>query len=451
MNSFCIQSIVIYILKQVEIEKELKANNVSFVYLQFTDLLGSIKNVVIGVNRFLDAIDTGIWFDGSSVEGFARIAESDMHLRPDISTFTVLPWSPPERKAVRVICDIYSASGKRLEADPRGILQRVLKQANALGFDYQTAAEFEFYLFEREHMPKLAPHDQKSYFDYTPHSRAAEICELTMKSLPVFGIEGETHHHEVGKGQHEIDIKYDSAIKSADNILTLKTALKAYTSGTELKASWMPKPIFGTAGNGMHIHQSFWTDRNNTFFEARNRYSLSKIAQSFLAGQLSHAKALSAIVSPSVNSYKRLVPGYEAPVYICWGQQNRSALIRIPQNTKEKAPTATRIEYRAPDATSNPYLAFAALLSAGLDGMKRRLSPPSAVEENVYHLDRSELNKNHIDTLPTNLKEAIEALKNDKVILAALGKAADRYIEIKEAEWSDYSRQVTDWEKKRYL
>jgi len=429
----------------------LKEHNVQFIYLQFTDLLGTIKNVVIGKDRFQDAVETGIWFDGSSVEGFARIAESDMHLRPDLSTFAVLPWSPPERKAARILCDIYNANGKRLDADPRAILQKVIRQAHALGFTYQTAAEFEFHLFERSDLPELTPHDNKSYFDYTPHSRASEICELTMKSLPAFGIEGETHHHEVGGGHHEIDIKYDQAMKSADNIVSVKTALKAYSSGGELKVSWMPKPIHGVPGNGMHAHQSLWKDGTNLFYEPRNKYFLSRTAIFFLAGQLSHAKALSALVSPSINSYKRLVPGYEAPVYICWGQQNRSALVRIPKISNNKAKTATRLEYRAPDCTANPYLAFAALLGAGLDGIKRKLTPPSPVEENVYHYDDTALTKNHIDTLPHNLQEAIDELKKDKVILACLGKTAERYIEIKEEEVKEYSKQVTPWELTRYL
>lgn len=431
--------------------KLIEKSNIRFIYLQFTDLLGTIKNVVIGKDRFRDAIETGVWFDGSSVEGFARIAESDMHLRPDLTTFSVLPWSPPERKAARMICDIYTANGKRLEADPRGILQKALRQAKLLGLTYKTAAEFEFYLFERERLPTLSPHDYKSYFDYTPHSRAAEICELTMSSLPAFGIEGETHHHEVGKGQHEIDIKYDSALKSADNILSLKTALKAYTSGGDLKASWMPKPIYGSAGNGMHVHQSLWKDDSNILYASKNRYSLSKTALSFIAGQLAHAKALSAFVSPSINSYKRLIPGYEAPVYVCWGQQNRSALIRIPRTTEQKAKTGTRLEYRAPDCTANPYLAFAALLSAGLDGIKRNLTPPSPVEENVYHYDDTALNKNHIETLPHNLAEAIDELKKDRVLLACLGRTAERYIEIKLEECSEYQKQITHWELSRYL
>ncbi len=432
--------------------KEISAKEkIEFVYLQFSDLLGQVKNVVVEINKFWDGLDSGFWFDGSSVEGFARISESDMCLKPDLSTFAVIPWSEQERRSARVICNIFSPDGKAVDTDPRNILQKTVRKAKKLGYDYKSAAEFEFYLFERELLPELVPHDRKSYFDYTPHSRAAAICEQTMLSLKNFGIEGEIHHHEVGNGQHEIDIKYDDAVRSADNICTIKTALKAHTSNTELKATWMPKPIFGSAGDGMHVHQSLWRGDENAFHDNKSEYGLSKIALSFLAGQLAHARALSAIVSPTVNSYKRLVPGYEAPVYICWGRNNRSALIRIPQNIASKSSRSSRMEYRAPDPSANPYLVFASLLTAGLDGMQKKLVPPPSIEENVYHFDINELHKNHINLLPTSLDDAIDALEQDPVILGIFGKFKDRYLEIKRQEWKEYSMQVTPWEHKKYL
>ncbi len=434
-----------------QIRQTIEQEKIAFIYLQFTDLLGQPKNVVIDIDKLDEVLENGIWFDGSSVEGFGRLAESDMLLRPDTDTFAIVPWSPPERKAARLICRAFKPNGRSLPADPRQVLEKALEKAQSLGFDYLVGAEFEFYLFEREALPNLKPHDDKSYFDYTPQSRASIICESVMKALGAFGVRSEMHHHEVGKGQHEIDTHYDRALKSADNILTLKMALKAYTSDSGLKAVWMPKPIFGTAGNGFHVHQSLWKGGKNAFYDPKGRYCLSKTALHFLAGQLAHAKALSAIVSPTVNSYKRLVSGYEAPVYICWGQTNRSALIRIPQSSPEKAAASTRMEYRAPDASSNPYLTFAALLTAGLDGIERKILPAESIEENVYEFDGDKLTKNNIASLPGSLEEAAAELEKDEVVLNIFGTAKERYLEIKKAEWREFSRQVTPWEIERYL
>ncbi len=434
-----------------QIRQTIEQEKIAFIYLQFSDLLGQPKNVVIAIEKLEEVLENGIWFDGSSIEGFARLAESDMLLKPDLETFALLPWSPPERKAGRLICRAFKPNGRPLPADPRQILEKVLEKAQKLGLEYLVGAEFEFYLFERNSLPLLIPHDDKSYFDYTPQSRASAICESVMKALEAFGVRSEMHHHEVGKGQHEIDTHYDRALKSADNILSLKMALKAYTSDTGLKAVWMPKPIFGTAGNGFHVHESLWKGNKNIFYDPAGQYSLSKTALHFLAGQLSHAKALSAIVSPTVNSYKRLVSGYEAPVYICWGQTNRSALIRIPQSSPEKAAASARMEYRAPDASSNPYLTFAALLAAGLDGIEKKTPPPPSIEENVYEFDGEKLAKNHIASLPGSLKEALTELEKDKVILDIFGTAGERYLAIKKAEWQEFSRQVTPWEMENYL
>jgi glutamine synthetase len=434
-----------------QIKKIIQEQGISFFYLQFSDLLGQFKNVVVHVDKLDVILEEGLWFDGSSVEGLARISESDMYLRPDLVTFSIIPWSNKQRRAARLVCDIYKPSGRRADADPRFILQKVLKEANEMGYDFKVGPEFEFYLFEREKLPLLVPHDYKSYFDYTPHSRASMICESSMKALSNFGIKCEMHHHEVGKGQHEVDIRYDDALKSADNIMTLKMVLKAYTSGTELKASWMPKPIENLPGNGLHVHQSIWKGNRNLFYSARKKYCLSSLASSFLAGQLLHAKALSSIASPTINSYKRLVPGYEAPVYICWGQNNRSALIRIPRTSKSKVESSTRLEYRAPDPSANPYIVFAALLKAGIDGIKKKLVPPAATEDNVYHFNDSQLLKNHIDTLPDTLGQAIEEFEKDDVISSIFGSQRERILEIRKQEWKEYARHVTSWEVKRYL
>ncbi|MGB9911699.1 MAG: type I glutamate--ammonia ligase [Microgenomates group bacterium] len=438
-------------MQKREIKKIIEKENLAFIYLQFSDLFGQVKTIVIPASLWEKVLEEGIWFDGSSIEGFARISESDMRLRPDPQTFAVLPWSEPERKAGRFICNIYNSKDRRLPADPRFILEKAISQAKKLGYHYLVGAEFEFYLFERSFLPQLQPHDNKSYFDYTPHSRASAICEKVIQALLSFGIKAEAHHHEVGPGQHEIDLHYDEALKTADNIMTLKMTLKAFTGQSDLKAVWMAKPIKGLPGNGLHIHQSLWKKGKNLFYQKNGQYQLSSLALNFLAGQLTHAKALSALVSPTVNSYKRLVSGFEAPVYICWGQTNRSSLIRIPQNIPQKAKISTRLEYRAPDPTANPYLALAGLLSAGLEGIKRKISPPPPVEENVYEFDFHELLRNKIDLLPESLREAINALKEDQLILEVLGRAKNRYLEIKEREWKEFLVEVTDWEKERYL
>ncbi len=433
------------------IRKTIKQANVSFIYLQFSDLLGHPKNVSIDVDKLDDILDSGLWFDGSSIEGFARIAESDMLLKPDFNTFAIIPWGNSGTKKVRLICDAFLPSGEPLDADPRHILKKVLQKTAPFGFDFYTGAEFEFYLLERHNLPDLHPHDTKSYFDYHPNSRAINICESTMQALSAFGIKSEMHHHEVGQGQHEIDIRFDTALKSADNVLSLKMALKAHSSGTELKATWMPKPISGFPGNGLHVHQSLWKNGKNAFSYPKNKHRLSELAFHFLAGQLAHAKALSAIVSPTVNSYKRLVSGFEAPVYICWGETNRSALIRIPHSPIRKASQAARLEYRAGDPSANPYLVFASLLAAGLDGIERKLEPPKLVEENVYEFKSDKLLKKHISTLPSDLREAVSELEKDPVILDIFGTAKEKYLQIKKEEWQQFSSQVTPWEIKRYI
>jgi len=435
-----------------QIEDIIKKEGVKTILLQFSDLTGRIKVVETESYRFGEIAKFGAWYDGSSVSGHARIFESDMLLKPDVETFAILPWTNTEFKSARVICDIYMPDGQPFTGDPRYILKKILIEAKEMSFDYYTAAELEFFLFEKSELPRrLAPHDHKGYFDYTPVSRASRICRRTMDSLSAFNIKGETYHHEVAEGQHELDIRYDRALISADNILTVKAALKAYTNGEGLKVTFMPKPLQGINGSGMHIHQSMFSEGKNIFYQFDDKYQLSEIAYQFIAGQLHHAKALAAITNPTVNSYKRLLPGYEAPVNICWGRINRSALIRIPQINPQKE-QATRAELRCPDPLANPYLAFAAMLAAGLDGIKNKFTHPEPIEENVYLLtEQNRLSKN-IETLPGNLAEAMAELNQDHVLKNLLGEHALKALNEAAKKDLQHARQeVTPWEVARYL
>lgn len=436
-----------------KITNELKKEKIKFVYLQFTDVTGALKSVSINVNIFQDVLKSGNWFDGSSIEGFARIFESDMVLRPDISTFSIIPWSKPERKAASTICDIHLPNGQQFEGGPRNILKKMLATLKKMGFTFKVGAEVEFFLFERDKLPHLNPHDSKGYFDYTTVSRATDVCEQVILDLAHFGIKGEVYHHEVAPGQHEIDIRYDDALTTADNIITLKTAIKAHTdSTTPLMATFMPKPIQGMNGSGMHIHQSFFKNGKNVFYSNKDKYNLSKLAYHFIAGQIKHAKALTAIVASTVNSYKRLVPGYEAPCYICWGRINRSALIRIPSSSPDKKTVAARAELRCPDPYCNPYLALTVMLAAGLDGIKKKMKIPKPVEENVYQLNHVELKNKEIETLPTSLDNALIHLSQDKVIKDALGPVIfNNFMKVKKQEVKKSLLEVTPWEIRQYL
>ncbi len=440
-----------------QIEDLIKKEGVKTILLQFSDLTGRLKVVETESYRFSEIVKFGAWYDGSSVEGHARIYESDMLLKPDLETFAILPWTNTEFKAARVICDIYLPNGQPFLGDPRYILKKILREAKEMGFDYNTAAELEFFLFERSELPhRLAPHDHKGYFDYTPISRASRICRRVMDALSAFNIKGETYHHEVAEGQHEIDIRYDNALKSADNVLTVKTALKAYANGESLKVTFMPKPLQGINGSGMHVHQSLFfatgeKNGQNAFYQVDDKYQLSPLAYQFLAGQLNHARALVAIVAPTVNSYKRLVPGYEAPVNICWGRINRSALLRIPQTSQGKE-QSTRMELRCPDPLANPYLAFAAMLACSLDGIKKQLTPPEPVEENVYLLTEAERLKRNIKTLPASLAVALVELGRDEVLKNLLGDHAFRaIIQAAKKDLDEARMEVTPWEIARYL
>lgn len=436
--------------KIVEIAKK---ENVKLIELQFSDIFGVVKSVTIPAERLEDALEKGVWFDGSSIQGFTRIYESDMYLKLDESTYSLIPWKH-DTKIARIICDVYMPDGKPFEGDPRHILRTALKEAKEMGFVFNTGPELEFFLFQKMNgEPKPMPQDNAGYFDFAPRDLAGDVRKDIIFGLQNFGMNVEASHHEVAEGQHEIDFRYGDALISADRVITFKFVAKSIAQMHELYASFMPKPIFGASGSGMHVHQSLFDIKKgkNAFYDADDKYKLSQLAKHFIAGQLKHAAALTAIVAPTVNSYKRLVSGYEAPVYICWGQINRSALIRIPRYSPGRE-EATRAELRCPDPSCNPYLAFAAMLKAGLDGIKNKTALPEPVEENVYHFDDSKLKELNISMLPGSLSEAIAELEKDRVILESLGKHSGKeYLLAKKAEWDSYRMSVSEWELKRYL
>jgi glutamine synthetase len=438
-----------------EILARAEADEVSFISLQFTDLFGTVKNVTIPVGRLATALDQGINFDGSSIEGFARIAESDMVLRPDPGTYAILPWTAAHDRTARLICDIFDTQGRPFVGDPRRILKQALAQAEEMGFGYNTGPEVEFFLFKMDGAPQVSPvpHDVGSYFDLSPRDLASQVRNRITLALQTMGIEVEATHHECAPGQHEVDFRYADALASADAVVTLRYAIKAVAENDGLYATFMPKPLLGVAGSGMHTHQSLCaSDGRNAFYDPHDPYFLSRKAYNFIAGQMAHARALAAVVAPTVNSYKRLVPGYEAPVYICWGQINRSALIRIPGYLPGLGEGSARCELRCPDPSANPYLAFAAMLAAGLDGIRRDLVPPPPVEENVYEFDSRELLSHDIESLPGTLEEALQELEKDEVIAEVFGEHTfRRYLEAKRLEWDEYRIQVSSWELNRYL
>ena len=438
-----------------EVLARAERERVRFVNLQFVDIVGMVKNVSIPIHQFPDAIEHGKWFDGSSIEGFARIAESDMFLQPDLNTFAIIPWERgDDTRAARVICWVFTPNGDPFPGDPRHVLSRALQEAADLGYKFNTGPELEFFIFrpnERGGIDTL-PHDRGGYFDLST-DLAYEVRKEMVNDLEAMGIKVETSHHEVAVGQHEIDFQYDNALKTADHAVTFKYTLKAVAQRHGLHVTFMPKPIFGIAGSGMHVHQSMvdLASDQNAFFGGGDEYGLSDLAKHFIAGQLHHARGMCAVLAPLVNSYKRLVPGYEAPVYISWARVNRSALIRIPRISPGK-PQAARLELRCPDPACNPYLAFAVMLKAGLDGVKRRLPLPPPVEENLYEFDDQKLAKHNVQMLPGSLAEAMEELQRDEVVQDALGEHVyERFIEAKRIEWDQYRMYVTQWELDRYL
>jgi len=433
--------------------RRLKEDDVVFVYLLFTDITGSTKKITIQARSVEDALNDGVWFDGSSIEGFARICESDMLLKPDPSTYAVLPWSEDGNRAAQIICDVYMTNGEPFAGDPRGVLKRVMKRASDLGLHFKVGPEIEFFLLDRQDLPEIKPHDNKGYFDLGVESRAVNICQQAMLDMDGLGYHCESYHHEVSGGQHETDLHYDEAVKIADGVVTLKHVLRMRSRQAGFKVTFMPKPIPGVNGSGMHVHQSLSdVQGKNLFYDRGDAYNLSPLAYSFLAGQVAHARSLAAIVDPTVNSYKRLVPGFEAPVYVCWGRVNRSALIRIPSVAPEKVKVGTRLELRNPDPSANPYLAFAAMLAAGLDGIAKEMTPPGAMEENVYGFSDEKLAEKNIQTLPISIKEAVDELEEDYVLREMVGyDLTEHLIQAKRQEWKSFLNQVTPWEFERYL
>jgi glutamine synthetase len=439
-----------------EIIERAKANGIRFVQLQFTDILGAVKAVTIPIHQLEGSVAHGTWFDGSSIEGFTRIAESDQYLMPDMSTFAEIPWQPGSgpRGTARVICDVYTPRGEPFVGDPRYVLRRQVERARKLGYIVNMGPELEFFLFRRENGAiKPLPHDEAGYFDFST-DLAQEIRQDMVDALEAFGIRVEAAHHEVAVGQHEIDFEYADALRTADNAVTFKFTLKAIANQHGLYATFMPKPIYGINGSGMHTHQSLYSiaESRNAFADPSNEYGLSDVARSYMAGILAHARGMIAVLAPLVNSYKRLVPGYEAPTYLTWGRTNRSALIRVPKVSPGKSIEGTRVEVRCPDPSSNTYLAFAVMIAAGLDGVERGLELGEPVEESVFEMDEARLKEKGIRELPGTLAEAIDELEKDPVICEALGDhVLSHFVEAKRAEWDEYRTQVTQWEIDRYL
>ena len=429
-----------------------KDQQVEFISLQFTDIIGMVKNVTIPVAQLPDCLDHGVWFDGSAIEGFARIAESDMFLVPDLETFAIVPWDQGAGfTTARIICDVFTPDGKPFAGDPRHVLKTALKDCEKLGLIYNVGPELEFFLFKTDAtgQPAPDPNDAAGYFDVST-DMASHIRRHMVRALASFGIEVEALHHEVAVGQHEIDFKYGPALRTADHAVTFRMALKAVAQQHGLYATFMPKPLTGVNGSGMHVHQSFSdaVTGRNLFYDPSDPYGLSPMARQFIAGLLAHAKGMIAILAPLVNSYKRLVPGYEAPVYLSWGRTNRSALVRVPRISARRT-QATRVELRCPDPACNPYLAFAVMLKAGLDGIKHSMVLPEAAEEDLYQVDPR---ARQLETLPGSLGDALAALQRDDVIADALGQhVLERFVEAKTLEWESYSVAVSQWELARYL
>lgn len=433
-----------------EIMELVEQEDVEFIRLQFTDMFGMFKNVAITSSQLKKALDNQCMFDGSSIDGFVRIEESDMYLYPDLDTLEIFPWRPQQGKVARLICDIYRPDGTPFEGDPRYILKRTLKEAASLGYTFNAGPECEFFLYHSDDdgLPTTLSHEKAGYFDMAPLDLGENARRDMVLTLEEMGFEIEASHHEVAPAQHEIDFRYDEALSTADNIMTFKLAVKTIAKRHGLHATFMPKPKYGMNGSGMHINMSLSKAGKNAFADPADAMGLSEDAYYFIGGIIRHMKGMTAITNPLVNSYKRLVPGYEAPVYIAWSATNRSPLIRIPAARGEE----TRIELRSPDPTANPYLALAVCLAAGLDGIKNKMKPPRSVDKNIFRMSVDEKEEEGIDSLPSNLREAVRELEKDEFIRGVLGEhLAKRYIQAKKAEWQDYTIQVTDWEVDHYL
>ncbi|KNY30378.1 type I glutamate--ammonia ligase [Pseudobacteroides cellulosolvens] len=428
-----------------------KEQDVKFVRLQFTDIFGILKNVAITVEQLEKALDNKCMFDGSSIEGFVRIEESDMYLRPDINTLAIFPWRPQAGKVARLICDVYNPDGTPFEGDPRYILKRAIKKATDMGYDeFNVGPECEFFLFltDNEGNPTTATHDNAGYFDLGPVDLGENARRDMCLVLEEMGFEIEASHHEVAPGQHEIDFKYGEALTTADNIMTFKLVVKMVAQRNGLHATFIPKPIFGINGSGMHTNMSLFKNGKNAFYDENDPLQLSKDAYYFIGGIMKHMRSIVAITNPLVNSYKRLVPGYEAPVYIAWSARNRSPLIRIPAARG----SSTRVELRCPDPSCNPYLALSAILSAGLDGIKNKIQPPASIDKNIFEMTEQQRIAEGIDSLPGSLREAIDELSKSELAREVLGEHVfNKFIEAKNDEWQDYSKKITQWEIDQYL
>ena len=434
-----------------DIIRMVKEEDVEFIRLQFTDIFGQLKNVAITASQIEKAVNDQVMFDGSSIEGFVRIDESDQYLYPDLDSFAIFPWRPSHGRVARLICDVHDPDGKPFVGDPRHVLKRALKRAEEMGFDaFNVGPEAEFFLFQTddEGKPTTRTNDEAGYFDLGPLDHGEGTRREICMALEQMGFEIEASHHEVAQGQHEIDLKYADALRTADNIMTFKLAVKTLAQKNGLHATFMPKPIFGINGSGMHTNMSLFQGGKNAFYDPDDPKGLSKEAYSFIAGLLAHVKGMAAVTNPLVNSYTRLVPGYEAPCYLAWSASNRSALIRIPAARGQ----STRVELRSPDPACNPYLELALCLAAGLDGIEKGLTPPPEVTENIFDMNAADRKVHGIDSLPDSLEEAIHALEADPLVLDTLGEhVAANYIEGKRKEWEEYRTRVSSWEREKYI
>ena len=433
-----------------DIWRMIEEEDVEFIRLQFTDIFGTLKNVAVTTSQLERVLNNEIMFDGASIEGFARVEQSDMFLRPDLDTFAIFPWRPQQGKVARFLCDMYRPDGTPFAGDPRHVLKRTVQEAAEMGYQMDVGPECEFFLFhtDDEGNPTTITHEKAGYFDVGPLDLGENARRDMILTLEDMGFVVEASHHEDAPAQHEIDFHYDEALKTADDIMTFKLAVKTIAKRHGLYASFMPKPKTGVNGSGMHINMSLARDGVNVFYDGQDCNHLSKEGYWFIGGIMKHIAAITAIANPLVNSYKRLVPGYEAPVYIAWSMRNRSPLIRIPAQTG----TTQRIELRSPDSATNPYLAIAVCLAAGLDGIRNQIEPPASVEGNIFAMSEEEREKAGIKYLPTSLAEAIDGLEQDVLIREVLGEHISRkYIEAKKEEWKEYCAAVSSWEIDRYL
>lgn len=433
-----------------DIIRMVEEEDVEFIRLQFTDMFGTLKNVAITSSQLEKALNNDCMFDGSSIEGFVRIEESDMYLYPDLDTFTIFPWRPQQGKVARIICDIYDVERKPFEGDPRYILKKVLKEADEMGYRFEVGPECEFFLFHQddEGRPTTISHERAGYFDLGPVDLGENARRDMVLTLEDMGFQVEASHHEAAPAQHEIDIHYDEALKMADSIMTFKLTVKTIAKRHGLFASFMPKPKYGVNGSGMHINMSLFKGEKNIFADETDKLGLSKEAYYFIGGIMKHMSGMSMITNPLVNSYKRFVPGYEAPIYVAWSTSNRSPLIRIPATRGN----GTRVELRCPDPSANPYLTLAVCLAAGLDGIRNQIMPPESVPDNLFEIQLEKKEKLGMKALPMDLGEAIEEFEKDDFIKGVLGThITEKYVEAKKAEWTEYRAQVTDWEIQNYL